>query len=108
MLARRGVLAGRRALGRADHRRPERAILPAVPAAQHVGHDDLAAVAGLVGDGLGDARIERLTFEGQIQELPLVVIDQIGLGEGDFIDIGEPMLDGRVVPVSVKTLVFYH
>lgn len=40
--------------------------------------------------------------------LPLVVIDQIGLGEGDFIDIGEPMLDGRVVPVSVKTLVFYH
>jgi ethanolamine utilization protein EutA (predicted chaperonin) len=41
-------------------------------------------------------------------ELPLVVIDQIGLGEGDFIDIGEPMLDGRVVPVSVKTLVFYQ
>ncbi len=41
-------------------------------------------------------------------DLPLVVIDQIDLGEGDFIDIGEPMLDGRVVPVSVKTLVFYQ
>jgi len=40
--------------------------------------------------------------------LPLIVIDQIGLAEGDFIDIGHPMLGGRVVPVSVKTLIFYH
>ena len=54
------------------------------------------------------AQVLGQTIKGQIQELPLVVIDQIGLGEGDFIDIGEPMLDGRVVPVSVKTLVFYH
>ncbi len=38
---------------------------------------------------------------------PLIVVDQIGLDEGDFIDIGEPLFDGRVVPVSVKTLVFY-
>lgn len=41
-------------------------------------------------------------------DLPLIVIDQIGLGEGDFIDIGQPLLGGRVVPVSVKTLIFYH
>ncbi len=41
-------------------------------------------------------------------QLPLIVIDQIGLGEGDFIDIGLPLLGGRVVPVSVKTLIFYH
>jgi ethanolamine utilization protein EutA len=40
--------------------------------------------------------------------LPLVVIDQVGLGEGDFIDIGLPLLGGRVVPLSVKTLIFYH
>ncbi|MFP4394248.1 MAG: ethanolamine ammonia-lyase reactivating factor EutA [Anaerolineales bacterium] len=41
-------------------------------------------------------------------DLPLIIIDQIGLGEGDFIDIGVPLLGGRVVPVSVKTLIFYH
>lgn len=38
---------------------------------------------------------------------PLLVIDQVGLEEGDFIDIGEPLMDGRVVPLSVKTLIFY-
>lgn len=39
--------------------------------------------------------------------LPLLVVDQVGLGEGDYIDIGAPVLDGRAVPVSIKTLVFY-
>ena len=39
--------------------------------------------------------------------LPLLAIDQVGLGEGDFIDIGLPVLDGRAVPLSIKTLVFY-
>ncbi len=40
--------------------------------------------------------------------LSLISIDQVGLGEGDFIDIGEPILGGRVVPLSVKTLIFYN
>jgi ethanolamine utilization protein EutA len=35
-------------------------------------------------------------------------VDQAGLQEGDYIDIGRPLLDGRVVPLSVKTLIFYH
>lgn len=39
---------------------------------------------------------------------PLLVVDQVGLQEGDYIDIGRPLLDGRVVPLSVKTLIFYH
>ncbi|BAJ62752.1 MULTISPECIES: ethanolamine ammonia-lyase reactivating factor EutA [Anaerolinea] len=41
-------------------------------------------------------------------QIPLISVDQINLAEGDFIDIGEPILDGRVVPLSVKTLIFYH
>ena len=47
------------------------------------------------------------TVKGLAPYRPLLVIDQVGLSEGDFIDIGAPMMDGRVVPLSVKTLIFY-
>jgi ethanolamine utilization protein EutA len=33
-------------------------------------------------------------------------IDEIELHEGDFVDIGEPIIENVVVPVVVKTLVF--
>ena len=48
------------------------------------------------------------TIKGMMPERSLLVIDQVGLLEGDYIDIGTPLMDGRVVPLSVKTLVFYH
>jgi ethanolamine utilization protein EutA len=48
------------------------------------------------------------TIKGLAPARPLLVIDQIGLSEGDYIDIGAPLMDGRVVPLSVKTLIFYH
>lgn len=38
---------------------------------------------------------------------PLIVVDQVQLGEGDWVDVGEPLFDHTIVPVSVKTLVFY-
>lgn len=53
------------------------------------------------------AQVLGQTIKALRPDLPLLAIDQVGLGEGDFIDIGLPMLDGRVVPLSVKTLVFY-
>jgi ethanolamine utilization protein EutA len=48
------------------------------------------------------------TVKALSPDRPLLVIDQVGLAEGDYIDIGAPLMDGRVVPLSVKTLVFYH
>ena len=48
------------------------------------------------------------TIKASAPNRPLLVIDQVGLEEGDYIDIGAPLMDGRVVPVSVKTLIFYH
>ena len=48
------------------------------------------------------------TVKALAPQRPLLVIDQVGLSEGDYIDVGMPMLDGRVVPLSIKTLVFYR
>ncbi|MHA2356446.1 MAG: ethanolamine ammonia-lyase reactivating factor EutA [Candidatus Thorarchaeota archaeon] len=36
----------------------------------------------------------------------ILSIDEISLHEGDFVDIGEPIIENVVVPVVVKTLVF--
>ncbi|MEE4112960.1 MAG: ethanolamine ammonia-lyase reactivating factor EutA [Desulfobacteraceae bacterium] len=54
------------------------------------------------------ARVLGQTLKNLINGRPLLVIDQVGLQEGDYIDIGSPVLDGRAVPLSVKTLIFYH
>ena len=48
------------------------------------------------------------TVKGLAPSRALLVIDQVGLSEGDYIDIGIPLMEGRVVPLSVKTLIFYH
>jgi ethanolamine utilization protein EutA len=68
------------------------------------GHSDRPLVLVLQQDY---AQVLGQTIQTIRPGLPLVVIDQVGLGEGDFIDIGVPVLDGRAVPLSIKTLVFY-
>lgn len=37
---------------------------------------------------------------------PLVVLDELTLEDGDYLDVGEPMAGGESVPVVVKTLAF--
>ena len=54
------------------------------------------------------AQVLGQTVKGLVKDRPLLVIDQVGLEEGDYIDIGTPLMDGRVVPLVVKTLIFYH
>jgi ethanolamine utilization protein EutA len=55
---------------------------------------DYAQALGLLLKGLAGAR-------------PLLILDQVRLEEGDYLDLGAPLMDGRVVPLVVKTLVFY-
>jgi ethanolamine utilization protein EutA len=54
-----------------------------------------------IGNSVGNV-MKRET--GVINEI--LSIDEISLHEGDFVDIGEPIIENVVVPVVVKTLVF--
>jgi ethanolamine utilization protein EutA len=54
------------------------------------------------------AQVLGQTLKALNADRPLLVIDQVGIEEGDYIDIGLPLMDGRVVPLVVKTLIFYH
>ena len=73
-------------------------------AAETLPHDDPMVLV----TGRDYAQVIGQTLKRLDPSRPLVVIDQVGLDEGDFIDIGTPVLDGRAVPLSVKTLVFYR
>lgn len=50
---------------------------------------------------LGQTLYRQLEFKKQV-----VCIDTIKVENGDYIDIGKPLANGRIVPVIIKTLIF--
>ncbi len=54
-----------------------------------------------VGNSVGNVMKRETGIRNEI-----LSIDEVPLREGDFIDIGEPIIEGVVVPIVVKTLVF--
>ena len=47
-----------------------------------------------------------MEFSPSLRDRELAVIDEVQTHEGDYLDIGLPIFDGRLVPVTVKSLAF--
>jgi len=94
----------------------------AIAGTQPTGYAELQRLSGAIAEsylaGFPDSRVIAVLSEGDIAkalgqslkirfgESPRVIsIDQIQAGQGDYVDLGEP-ISGMVIPVVVKTLAF--
>ena len=70
-------------------------------ASRELGRPLIIIIAEDMAKALGQALKRRLE-----RGYPMICVDGITCGDGDFIDIGEPISGGKVVPAVVKTLIF--
>lgn len=60
----------------------------------------LVALAEDMGKVLG------MELRPRLSGRPLVVLDELKLADGDYLDMGKPLYQGGVVPVTIKSLAF--
>ncbi len=76
-------------------------VVAALPTTIRTGKSILMCFDTDIGNSVGNVMKREIGIENEI-----LSIDEITLDEGDYVDIGEPIIEGAVVPVVVKTLVF--
>lgn len=64
------------------------------------GQPALVALAEDMGKVLG------MELRPRLNGRPLVVLDELKLADGDYLDMGKPLYEGGVVPVTIKSLAF--
>ncbi len=52
------------------------------------------------------AKVLGQALRRQVKDRPVICIDSVRAEEGDYLDLGRPLMDGVVLPVVVKTLIF--
>lgn len=82
-----------KALARALAQGLDRALPRGVPAIAALECDMAKALGGAMRTALGGRR-------------PVVCIDGVKVTDGDYVDLGRPLMEGLVIPVVVKTLLF--
>jgi ethanolamine utilization protein EutA len=78
-----------------------RGVVRGLPNTVNSGKPIMMCFTGDIGNSVGNVMKRETGIENEV-----LSIDEIDLAEGDFVDIGEPIIENVVVPVVIKTLVF--
>ena len=55
---------------------------------------------------LDKGKVLGMELRPRLSGRPLVVLDELKLADGDYLDMGKPLYQGGVVPVTIKSLAF--
>ena len=98
-------------------------MLVALPGLKNPGYEELKRMAAAIGAAAEKAlpkgvplflavesdmakALGQTVFAAMDRRRPVAAIDAVHIEQNDYIDLGKPLLDGLVIPVVVKTLIF--
>ena len=101
--AERFILAmpGKRDLGYTEMKRAAAAIRQIMDRVQPPGEPILLVIESDIAKAMGQMIRQQPDLKRQV-----VAIDSIHVEDGEYVDMGKPMMNGMVIPVVVKTLIF--
>ena len=101
--AERFILAmpGKRDPGYTEMKRAAAAIRQIMDRVQPLGEPILLVIESDIAKAMGQMIRQQLDLKRQV-----VAIDSIHVEDGEYVDMGKPMMNGMVIPVVVKTLIF--
>ena len=76
-------------------------VLRGLPNTVKKGKTIMLCFKGDIGNSVGNVMKRETSVKNEI-----LSIDEVDVNEGDFVDIGEPIIENVVVPIVIKTLVF--
>ena len=95
------VMPGKRDPGYTEMKRAAAAIRQIMDRVQPPGEPILLVIESDIAKAMGQMIRQQPDLKRQV-----VAIDSIHVEDGEYVDMGKPMMNGMVIPVVVKTLIF--
>lgn len=95
------AMPGKRDPGYAEMKRAAAAIRQIMDRVQPPGEPILLVIESDIAKAMGQMIRQQPELKRQV-----VAIDSIHVEDGEYVDMGKPMMNGMVIPVVVKTLIF--
>ena len=95
------AMPGKRDPGYTEMKRAAAAIRQIMDRVQPLGEPILLVIESDIAKAMGQMIRQQPDLKRQV-----VAIDSIHVEDGEYVDMGKPMMNGMVIPVVVKTLIF--